>query len=261
MKKIGKTISYICFRIIRGLVWLFYPKITVEGTENLPAEPCIVVANHAQMNGPICGELYFPGKRRTWCAAPMMYLKEVPAYAFEDFWSRKPKWTHWFYKLLSYVIAPISVCVFNNALTIPVFRDNRLLTTFKQTIAALEEEANVIIFPECYDPHNNIVNGFQDRFIDIAKIYHKRTGKQLQFVPMYIAPKLKKICLGKPIAFSPDTPIAQERERISGYLMDEITQIAVNLPRHTVVPYANIPKKDYPCNIYNEESEHEKTCC
>ena len=30
--------------------------------------------------------------------------------------------------------------------------------------------------------------------------------------------------------------------------MDEITAIAESLPEHTVVPYRNIPKKDYPTN-------------
>lgn len=253
-----KRISYICFRIIRWFVWLFYPKITVEGAERLPKEPCIVVGNHTQMNGPICGELYFPGKRKIWCAAQMMHVKEVPAYAFEDFWSGKPKWTHWFYRLLSLVIAPVSSCVFNNAYTIPVYRDNRLMTTFKRTIAALEDGTNVIIFPEHYESYNNIVNRFQDRFIDIAKLYYKRTGKELLFVPMYIAPKLKKMYIGKPVRFQPEVPIDQERKRICAYLMEEITKLAVNLPQHIVVPYANISPKDYPLNISNEVTENEK---
>ena len=258
MKK-KKTFSYICFRVIRYLIWLFYPKITVEGTENLPEEPCVVVGNHTQMNGPICGELYFPGKRRIWCAHQMMDIKEVSAYAFEDFWSGKPKWTHWFYRLLSYIIAPISVCLFNNAQTIPVYYDSRLLTTFKQTVSALQEDTNVIIFPECYDPYNHIVNRFRDQFISIAKTYYKRTGKALPFVPLYIAPALKKIYIGKPIVFDPTAPIEQERQRICAYLMDAVTNIAVHLPRHTVVPYPNIPKKDYPVNIPNEVIENEKT--
>ncbi len=244
--------SYICFRIIRYLVWVFYPKITVEGLENLPEEACVVVGNHTKMNGPICGEIYFPGKRKIWCAHQMMYIKEVPAYAFQDFWSGKPKWTHWFYRLLSYIVAPISACVFNNANTIPVFRDNRLITTFKKTVTALDDGANVIIFPECYDPYNHIVNRFQDRFIDVAKLYYKRTGKAVSFVPMYIAPALKKMYLGKPITFCPDVPMEQERQRICSYLMDEVTNIAVHLPRHTVVPYPNIPKRDYPVNIADE---------
>lgn len=252
MKK-KNHLSYFCYRIIRWLVWLFYPKITVEGVENLPAEACLVVGNHTQMNGPICGELYFPGKRKIWCAHQMMYIKEVPAYAFDDFWSNKPKWNRWFYKLLSYLIAPVSACVFNNANTIAVFRDNRLLTTFKQTIAALDDGCNVIVYPECYDPHNHIIHRFQDRFVDVAKLYYKRTGKALQFVPLYIAPNLKKMFLGKPVMFRPDVPIEEERERICAYLMDSVTEIALQLPRHRVVPYPNIPKRDYPFNIPPKE--------
>lgn len=255
MKKEKKGISYSCYRVIRWLIWLFYPKITIEGLENLPGEASIIVGNHCHMHGPICGELYFPGDRKIWCAHQMMKLKEVPPYAFEDFWSRKPKWTHWFYRLLSYLIAPISVCVFGNANTIPVYYDSRLLTTFKLTVAALEENANVIVFPECYDPHNNIIYRFRDQFISVAKTYYKRTGKALEFVPLYIAPNLKKMCLGKPIRFCPDTPIEEERQRIAAYLMEEVTRMAVQLPMHTVIPYPNLPKKDYPTNLPKEEHE------
>ena len=172
------------YKIIKGLVWFFYPKLKVVGAENLPKEGAIFVGNHTQMNGPIAAELYCPGKHYTWCAGQMMELKEVPEYAFQDFWSQKPKWTHPWYKLLSYMIAPLSVCVFNNALTIPVYRDNRLIKTFKQTISALQDGANVIIFPECYEPHNHIVHQFQVKFVDVAKLYYDRTGTELFFVPL-----------------------------------------------------------------------------
>jgi len=254
------TFSYACYRVFLFFVRLFYPKTAIEGLENLPSEACIVVGNHTQMNGPICGEIYFPVKRKIWCAYQMMYLKEVPQYAFTDFWSQKPKGVHWFYKLLSYLIAPISVCVFSNAHTIPVFRDNRLLSTFKQTVSALADDTNVIVFPECYEPHNNIVYQFQNKFVDVAKLYYKHTGKEVSFVPLYIAPALKKMYLGKPIQFNPDAPIEDERHRICAYLMDAITEIAVSLPRHRVVPYPNLPKKDYPFNKTDEDIKNEKTC-
>ena len=250
-----KGFSYACYRVIRFFVWLFYPKMTVVGAENLPEEPCLVVGNHTQMNGPICGEIYFPGKRKIWCAHQMMYLKEVPDYAYQDFWSGKPKGIRWFYKLLSYIIAPISACVFTNANTIPVFRDNRLLTTFKQTVSALAEGERVIVFPECYEPHNHIVYTFQDRFIDVAKLYYKRTGRAVSFVPLYIAPALKTMYIGKPISFDPDVPIEEHRKEIAEYLMNAVTEIAVSLPRHRVVPYPNMPKKDYPYNKPHEENE------
>ena len=244
------------YRFIRWLVRLFYPKTKVVGAENLPDEPVIVVANHTQMHGPIACELYFPGKRYTWCAGQMMHLKEVPAYAFQDFWSRKPRYIRWFYRLLSYIIAPLSVCVFNNADTIGVYRDARIISTFKNTVKKLTEGASVVVFPEHDVPHNHILYDFQDKFIDIAKLYYKKTGNALCFVPMYIAPALKSMYLGTPIRFCPDKPIEQERQRICKHLMDEITAIAVDLPAHTVVPYRNVSKNEYPSN---KEKTYEKT--
>ncbi len=246
------------YRCIRGAVKFFYPKIEVVGLENLPDAPVIAVGNHAQMNGPIACELYYPGQHFIWCAAQMMELKEVPPYAYQDFWSRKPKRSRWFYRLLSYVIAPFSVCVFNNAHTIPVYHDTRLVRTFRQTIETLQNGASVIIFPEHDVPHNHILCDFQDRFIDLARAYYKRTGKELSFVPMYIAPKLKKIYLGRPVAFCSSAPAKEERRRICSYLMAEITDIACSLPVHTVVPYNNIPRKRYTTNILKEGISHEK---
>ena len=242
------------YKLVKWLIWLFFPKMKVFGKEHLPDGPVIIVANHCQMNGPIACEWYLPGNRYTWCAAQMMKAKEVPAYAFEDFWSQKPKYTHPFYKVLSYLITPISVLVFNNANTIPVYHDNRVLITFKDTVAKLKDGAQIVIFPEHDVKRNHIVYDFQDKFIDVAKLYYKRTGQELTFVPMYITPKLKGMYIGEGTRFSADAPIAEERRRICEYLMDSITAIACDLPEHTVVPYRNIPRRQYPTNIPKEEN-------
>lgn len=237
------------YRGIRWLVRLFSPKIQVVGRENLPEEPCVIVGNHSQMYGPIAGELYTPGKHYIWCAGEMMHWKEVPDYAFEDFWSEKPKAVRWVFRLLSYLITPLSVCVFNNAHTIPVYHDTRLISTYRESIVKLQEGNTMVIFPEHHVKHNNILCEFQDKFIDLARFYYKKTGKELSFVPMYLTPKLKKMIFGLPIRFRSEAPIAEERRRICDELMEQITQIAVSLPEHTVVPYPNMPKKNYPKNI------------
>lgn len=252
-----KKISWM-YRIVRWLVWLFFPKFKVEGAENIPDEPAVIVGNHSQMYGPVAGELYTPVKHYVWCIGEMMHWKEVPAYAFQDFWSGKPKSVRWFFKILSYLITPLSVLIFNNAHTIAVYHDTRLITTFRESIEKLQEGNSIVIFPEDYDEHNNIVHDFQDKFIDLARFYYKKTGIELNFVPMYLAPRLKTMYYGKPIHFHADAPIKDERRRICDALMDEITGIAVSLPEHTVVPYPNIPKKDYPKNIPIEVRVHEK---
>lgn len=247
--------SRMLYRVIKWLVRFFYPKMEVVGAENLPEEAALIVGNHAQMNGPIACELYFPGRHCTWCAGEMMHLKEVPAYAYRDFWSHKPKAVRWFYKLLSYLIAPLSVCIFNQGTTVPVYHDARLLTTFRETVKRLQAGESVVIFPERDGDYNHILCQFQDRFIDIARVYYKKTGVELAFVPMYIAPELKKMYIGAPIRFCGEHSIQEERQRICTYLMEEITAMACALPEHTVVPYRNIPKREYPSNIPREVSE------
>ena len=246
------------YRFIRWLVRLFSPKMKVEGLENLPDEPVIAVGNHTQMFGPIAGELYYPGRHYIWCAGQMMHLKEVPGYAFEDFWSFKPKSVRWLFKIASYLIAPLAVCIFNNAHTIAVYHDTRIITTFRETLTRLQEGNSVVIFPEKNERYNNILYAFQDKFIDLGRMYYKKTGKVLSFVPMYIAPYLKTMYLGKPIPFDPAAPVKEERTRICALLMDAITDMAVSLPEHTVVPYRNIGKKNYPKNrpleVYADEN-------
>lgn len=236
------------FRQLYRIVWLFSPKYTLFGTEKLPQEPCVIVGNHCQIYGPLAAEFYMPRPHRTWCIGEMMNRKEVPAYAFQDFWSRKPRRLHWFYRILSHLIAPLSVYILTNAYTIPVYRDTRVLTTFRKSIESLKNGEDVVIFPEKNEPYNGILWQFQEHFVDLAQLYAKRTGNTLSFVPMYISPRLKSIYFGDPIRFNPSAPANEERKRICDALMTGITGLATALPQHVVVPYPNIPKDQYPLN-------------
>ena len=236
------------FRFIRSIVKAVTPKYVSLKTENLPKQPCVIVSNHAQLYGPIATQFYSQRQTSTWCTYEMTELKEVPAYAYRDFWSLKPKWSKWIYKLFSYLVAPISVYVFKHAYIVPVYKDIRLLKTFKMSIEMLESGEDIHIFPEKAQLHNHIVCEFQDRFVDLAKLYYIKTKKKLSFVPVYLAPKISTIIYGKPIEFNPDNKPEDERARICGYLMDEITSLAESLEEHKVIPYINIKKKDYPKN-------------
>lgn len=249
------------FLVIRSLVRFFYGKCQMVGLESAPEEDVVFVGNHAQMNGPIVGELFMPKNCYIWCAWQMMDRKEVPAYAFDDFWSGKPHWTHPFYKALSHLIAPLSECIFNNARTIPVYRDMRIISTFRESIGAFKEKKSLLIFPECRERNNNVVNRFQEHFVDVAKLYYKNTGKEIVFVPIYIAPAMKKAYIGEGIPFRGEADIEEERDRICSSLSQAITQMARDLPEHWVVPYLNVPKKQYVSNKDTEEKRNEKTCC
>ncbi len=249
---------FLC-RLIRKAVDLVYPKMELVGLENIPGEPCVLVGNHSQAHGAIVTEERLPFDHYTWCASQMMDKEEVSDYAFQDFWSDKPKSSQWLFWIISRIIKYPAVYIMTHARTIPVYRDSRCLTTFRRSMEKLQEGFHLVIFPECREEYNHILYEFQDRFIDLARMYYNKTGKSLQFVPMYLAPKLKKIFFGAPIRFDPEAPKAAERQRIKQALMDSITAIAEAQPLHTVIPYRNISPKLYPQNIPCEVSHHEKT--
>lgn len=236
------------FRMIRRAVIWFSPKYRHYGTENLPEEACIFVGNHSQMYGPIAAELYMPRRCYIWCIGEMMDRKEVPAYALRDFWHRKPKSLQWFYNLLAHLIARPAEYIFKYAHTIPVYHDLRIMNTFRQSGARLQEGKDLVIFPEKDERCNRILCQFQENFVDLAAMVYRRNGRVIRFVPMYIAPKLKGIYFGKPVQFRPGAPIQEERKRICEELTETITGIAAALPEHVVIPYENIPKKQYPTN-------------
>lgn len=242
---------------IKKIADFIYPELEIVGVENLPEEPAVLVGNHCQIHGPIVSQIRIPGKNYTWCAGQMMHKDEVADYAYQDFWSYKPKYARPFYKVLSHAIVPLSVFIFNHADTVPVYHDIRLTKTFRESVRHLQEGSNLIIFPEYLEKYNQILYRFQEKFVDVARFYYKQTGKSLLFVPMYLAPKLKKLVVGHSIRFDPTAPIEEERQRICAYLMDTITDMAAALPRHKVIPYANVSKREYPDNVPMEVTAHE----
>ena len=80
-------------------------------------------------------------------------------------------------------------------------------------------------------------------------------------MPMYLSPGLKTICFGLPEAYCGENRPEEERTRLCTAMMERITALACALPEHTVVPYRNIPKREYPKNRPVEEVPYEKTTC
>ena len=244
-----KELSWYVYRAACAVVGMLVPAPGFTGQENLSkGRRCIIVGNHAHIYGPGYSELYIPGAHTTWCIAEMMNLKELPDYAYRDFWSKKPRWCRWVYRLLSYIIAPLCVTVLKHARCVPVYKDSRLLSTMRESLKHMKMGENIVIFPEHEVPHNDIVWDFQRGFVDLAALYTRQTREPVDFVPMYIAPRLKRVCFGKPVAFDPAANLGAERDRVCLALMDAITEMARSLPPHKVVPYPNRPGRTYHLN-------------
>lgn len=233
------------YTILKKITKIFYNNWQFQGLSNIPREPSVIVGNHSQIYGPIVAELLFPYPKCTWCTAEVMSTKEFPDYAMRDFFIYKNNKFRWFYRLVSKIIAKPLSYIFNNADALPVYKDSRIIFTFKKSISQLEQNKHLIIFPEKHSKYNQIINEFHTNFIDLARLYYKKTKKNLSFVPMYIAPKLKKVVFGEKIQFNPDVEFNIHKQQINDYIKNTITSLAKELPVHTVIPYLNVSKKEY----------------
>lgn len=227
------------FRVTEKIVRLIYRPYKIIYYDDITEHGNLFIANHAQIHGPLATYLYFPFPKKTWVISNMTKLKEVPAYAREDFWRHKHWSIKWLFWIFSYMIAPISVFFMKYADTIPVYKDMRAHITFRDTIESLSNQTDVVIFPECRKEYNHILFDFQKHFVDIARLYYKKHHQVIKFYPMYICKDLKTIVIGKAISFNPDNDIEDERIRITTYLREEITKLALDLPSHKVIPYIN----------------------
>ena len=75
-------ISKYVFKACKSVTRLIYSKMKIIGIEDIPSENTVIVANHAQLSGPIIAELYMPENCFIWANGQMMSYKDVPEYCY-----------------------------------------------------------------------------------------------------------------------------------------------------------------------------------
>lgn len=240
------------FRLCASIMRHKTRKTTFTFAEEVVPGSCII-GNHCQLWGPVTYQLYYPRDKRIWCTGHVLQKEGSREYALKEFWGDKPKWTQPFWRFIARAFVPhLVVPLLQSADTLGVFHDIRLRNTFNDACACLEHGVDNIIFPESHNEGNGIVMQFHPNFVDIARLYKRRTGKDLLFYPAYLAPTLQKVLVGHPVKYDASRPPEEERVRVQDEITKEITRLALSLPRHQVCPYLNLPKKEW---HYSKEKE------
>ena len=236
-----KTSLY--YKIVWSALHLFYrkPKTTFEIAPD--DEPSVFVGNHSSIHGPVLMTLFFPRKHKTWVISCALDPSKCANYAYHDIFfgeSRKHKriW-RFFGQLIRIALPPL----LRDADTIPVYHSAGITKTFRQSLAALQDGDDLVIFGESPARFSEYVHELQPGFIDLAKLYYRKTGKKLKFYPFYAERKTKTIAVGAPVAYDPAVPLPMQRDQIATYLRDSIDRLGRSLPPHTPVPF--LPERWY----------------
>lgn len=204
-------------RLYNNLVTTF--KVIIPAFETIweipyDGEPCVFVGNHCGLWGPVDMMVHFPLKDSLcpWFNAAVMNKDEVPAYVRQDYWWKpgctlEPLYDATLPYMAAAVLPPILQSVPNG---IPVYHDNRAMLTMRQSIRHLDQGQNLLIFPEQpsgYKSHHTWIN---TGFMNVAPIYHRRSGRVLKFWPVHIDHKAHRFIVSAPIAFDPERILEEQ---------------------------------------------------
>lgn len=216
-------------------------------------EPAVFVCNHSGVRGPVMTTLFFDRKHKTWTVSFALDKEKVANYAYHDILFGDARRCKGFWRFLSRVIGAMLPSLLRYEGVIPVYHDSNILKTFKQSVQALSEGDDLVIFAESPERYTEYINRLQPGFVDLAKLYYRRTRKKLNFYPVYLEKKNAVISVGKPILYDPEIPMEEQREQITAYLSDQIDQLARKLPPHQPRPF--MPQIWY--DAYGERFEHD----
>ncbi len=224
------------YKIIRSILLLCFPRAKTVYEEQPGDEPAVFVCNHAAIHGPVMMTLDFKRKHQTWTVHCAMDSEKAANYAFHDILMGNSRRCQWFWRMLSHIIAKMLPPLLRYD-TIPVYHDKSIIKTFKQSIKAMMDGNDLVIFAESPKRFSEYICELQPGFIDIARLYYRKTKKALKFYPVYLEKKNAVISVGKPITYDPDQPLDEQRSRMTAYLRDNIDRLARALPAHKPVPF------------------------
>lgn len=186
-------------------------------------DPIVYLCNHGEFYGPITGMLYCPGFVRPWSISELCCdLEEATAY-IKRYTLKKVHWKDKYKQRVARILARGMLWLLHSVQAVPVFRHKprELITTFRKSVEALQQGANLLIFPEDPDTDPNSPGYKSGRpptlfrgFPMLAQVYYSRTGKRCRFLPVLCYQKGRTVSFGTEIVYDPDNDPIAERDRI-----------------------------------------------
>lgn len=222
--------------VARALLKPFFPA-KVIGKENVDTShgAVVFVANHYEIYGPVVTVLRMPFRVRPWIHSRMLdktVLADQMQRGIEGMFKKFPK------KIVDKIppmLVPLMYKTLASTEPIAVHRDNarEVIQTFNNTVRALEQGDNILIFPEkpeegqWYSQFGN-VDAFYTGFADIGRMYYKKTGKNVLFYPVYVDKMHHEIVIGEGVQFDQCNERHEEKQRIAKELNDSMKVMASN---------------------------------
>ena len=191
---------------------------------NKPSAPTIFVARHLDMHGPTTILKSANFNLHAFILSDVLSFKKCFDLFYNYTFSKK---IHLFKPLaivpafLASLIAP-PICRLSNP--VPVYRNSASsILTIKTAVSYLELGKNLIVFPDVnYSSKKDEISEIYNGFLLVDKLFYKKHGEHVNFVPLIIDEKNRKILELPAVNFSGNQDYDVEKEEISKKLKESI---------------------------------------
>ncbi len=223
------------FRLLRGTVRLFAKRWRLTGAP-LPEGPCLFVSRHLNNYGPVQMFLQMPVEFRLWVFATLMDREKSYPHLRNYTFHTRLGFPLWLSGILAGLCSKPMIWLTNSIGAIPVHRGSReLMQTILATQETLEKGENVMVFTDReYTATGGDVGELYAGFVYIARLYNRKTGKNLSIVPVVADRQKECLCFYEPLRYDAQAGYSAEKERLIRCLHE-----ALSLPEEKPLPREN----------------------
>ena len=219
----------------RGKGWFRFMKRLMLGRYKKPnfvylgeeiGESGIILSNHEGTDAPMSLEIYLDRPIRMWGAHEMNSgLIKLYKYQTRVYYHEKKHWNLHLARLFCLIASPLTNLFYKGLNLISTYRDTRFRKTLRESVDALKEGYNIVIFPEdSAKGYLEVLEGFFAGFVMLAETC-KKQGMDLPIYVTYFRKKDLTYIIDKPVLYSELCKDGATKEEIAKQLVERCNEL------------------------------------
>lgn len=180
----------------------------------------IIISNHVGTDAPLSLELYCDKPIRMWGAHEMNSgLVKCYKYQTRVYYHQRKHWNLHLARLFCLIASPLTVLFYKGLRLVSTYRDARFLRTLRESMTAIKNGENVVIFPEdASEGYKDELDGFFCGFLVLAE-HCRHEGIDVPIYVTYFRKKDLTYFVDSPVLYSELCQNGETKEEIAARLV------------------------------------------
>lgn len=186
----------------------------------------LIISNHEGTDAPLSLEMYCDKPLRMWGTCEMNSgLVKMYKYQTRVYYHEKKHWNLHLARLFCLIASPLTNLYYKGLELISTYKDGRFIKTLRESVKALKEGDNIVVFPE--DSTNGYLaqlEGFHLGFVALAETCYKK-GMDVPVYVTYFNKEKLVYMIDKPVLYSELRKDGATREEIAQRLLERCNEL------------------------------------